>query len=1392
MKVIINISKQMNSISKIVLLFVLLFFYLQNAKATTYYWVGGTATTDLTGSVWSTTLGGAAGAATINNTNVFIIDGSNILTGGGTGTVSINISADRTVGQFILQNNATVILTGASAHVLNVGGAIAGTDMSIANGSSLTVSTNAGLTLVASNTATVGGSLTINSGSTLTVSGTSITTSGTLQIDGTLTPAAAAIMDGAGTLTGSGTVQVTRTAATADFIHQYTITTTTLTNLTVEYLATTSVNALTYNNLKLTNNATYTAAGAITVNGTLTVANASGIFDMSTNALSGGGSFSTSITGTVKTSNTTATPIPSGISWGGTFQYAVAAGGQTVIAGTYNNLTVSNTSNSNSESGNITVSAVFTTTAGGKFSIGANILTLNGTSSMSATGYLTGSASSNLTIGGTGALGSLYFDQTTVGTTNKIQNLTINRTSSGTLTIANALVVSTNLYLYNAAVTATTANLTLSTGANIFRTAATLSAAPTFPGTVNVTYGDGSYSTGITTGNELPTSATALNNLTINVSGGVTLNYTGTTKVNGILTLSNGILTTTSGSKYLQVTNSSSAAVTTSSTFSSTNCIEGPFDWTLANGNTYFYPIADASGNYRPVELVNVSCATPVARITAANTGASTVTGSHLTSVNANNWYVQQISGTLTSFTFRITDATVYSTSAVAQSSAQVGTYSNIGSTIASNTVASNSGITLASGAYFALALDAVATKLIFSFSPTYAKINTNFIVTVKAVDANGNLDNDITSSVTLSKSSGTGAFSSATGLTQALSGGIYTWTDVRYTVAETAVLQAAASGLTSTTASIIFVTNNTYYVNDTYTSATDIYTTATGSDGTGAVNDPSHPYASLKTVLGLVSNSDYIFVDAGTYSDQDMSLTKTGITITGAKNASGVPTTNFTRGASHDHYFMNINQNNTSISNLYLYGYDNASTCSTCGGAITVNATGINVNNIQISNSFDPAGTSNYAIQVLANATVTFTNGGSYCSSPSSSAHQAGGMYIFGTGITAIIKDYVFDNNYTGASGGNLLIDNYAGGGSWNTSTTKVYVQNSRFQDMTGAGENVGVAIEISGGSLTISDSYFNGNSTSSSATINEGVISVDNKAAGFTARRCVFTNNTGTNVHGMTIGVDATSANVVIDSCYFFGNSSTSAIGNDIYIKNKSSVSVDYCSFSASSPYSGVTPTHTGLYNASSPGPTLPGFSGGCGSSIVITPLPIKLLKFEGICSYGKVKITWTTATETNNNYFTIEKSTDAYNWEVLTTVPGAGNSNSLLNYSITDEEINNELHYYRLKQTDFNGKYAYSEIIAVKSCFVDNIDLVVAGNPVSNYMNVFVNSTNKQNIKFYIKDILGRNILTNEFEINKGENSLLIDVRNIKSGIYLVVMESRSNDKPVVKEIMINNNN
>ncbi|MFZ1609568.1 MAG: hypothetical protein WAT52_00780, partial [Chitinophagales bacterium] len=95
----------------------------------------------------------------------------------------------------------------------------------------------------------------------------------------------------------------------------------------------------------------------------------------------------------------------------------------------------------------------------------------------------------------------------------------------------------------------------------------------------------------------------------------------------------------------------------------------------------------------------------------------------------------------------------------------------------------------------------------------------------------------------------------------------------------------------------------------------------------------------------------------------------------------------------------------------------------------------------------------------------------------------------------------------------------------------------------------------------------------------------------------------------------------------------------------------------------------------------------------------LPIVLVNFDGSNVGNANVLSWTTATELNNDYFTIERSLDGKSYEEIGTVEGAGQSSALLNYEYTDAQPYLGTNYYRLKQTDYNGAFDYSNVISIK---------------------------------------------------------------------------------------------
>ena len=122
-------------------------------------------------------------------------------------------------------------------------------------------------------------------------------------------------------------------------------------------------------------------------------------------------------------------------------------------------------------------------------------------------------------------------------------------------------------------------------------------------------------------------------------------------------------------------------------------------------------------------------------------------------------------------------------------------------------------------------------------------------------------------------------------------------------------------------------------------------------------------------------------------------------------------------------------------------------------------------------------------------------------------------------------------------------------------------------------------------------------------------------------------------------------------------------------------------------------------------------------------------------------KVKINWQTASEENNEYFSVQRSSDGSSWEEINKINGAGNSTLTIDYSIVDEKPFSGVSYYRLKQVDFNGDYEFSNIKSVR-LEIPNSRYSIYPNPTfSNQINIKIPNDNTE---IQILDASGKVIL------------------------------------------------
>jgi hypothetical protein len=168
----------------------------------------------------------------------------------------------------------------------------------------------------------------------------------------------------------------------------------------------------------------------------------------------------------------------------------------------------------------------------------------------------------------------------------------------------------------------------------------------------------------------------------------------------------------------------------------------------------------------------------------------------------------------------------------------------------------------------------------------------------------------------------------------------------------------------------------------------------------------------------------------------------------------------------------------------------------------------------------------------------------------------------------------------------------------------------------------------------------------------------------------------------------------------------------------------------------------------------------------------LPISLIDFHVKPVSAGVEITWVTASETNNHYFTIERSADAVNYTAIGKIDGAGNSTIIQNYSLLDADPLIGISYYRLRQTDYNGTSEVFDPQAVNyNSLNSRTSISVYPNPASDLIKVSYFSEKAGNSIVEIIDIAGRVVYSKTINSEEGENTKGFDISNNEAGKYLI---------------------
>lgn len=577
--------------------------------------------------------------------------------------------------------------------------------------------------------------------------------------------------------------------------------------------------------------------------------------------------------------------------------------------------------------------------------------------------------------------------------------------------------------------------------------------------------------------------------------------------------------------------------------------------------------------------------------------------------------------------------------------------------------------------------------------------------------------------------------------------------------------------------------TATSYYVNDN-ASTGDFYCSATGNNANNGLSAAT-PKATLTNLLttyaGTLTSGDIIYVDAGTYSDKNLTLNIAGISIIGAGPAKTIFDNNWA-SADANRLFI-ITANNITVQGIYItkynYGFGGASAVQISG------VSGIVFTNVLTDENHPGGGSSTIVID--GGSSVTFNGGGSNCNSTTSVA--GGGVNVEGNGNTVTFNDYSFSNNAKDFQGGSGL---YVVGNN----TTTVTVNNSIFSDNRNTSD--GGAIYISGANLTVSGSCFSNNSTFNGSGPKYGGAVTVGRGATLTFTNCTFTNNAVSNSgNGGAIAINTsyagsgTTATVNLNTCTFTGNSSNTS-GHHLYARvgsgNPAVFNISNCTFSASGQdikngnsatinvQNSGNPSTSGtvnFINTTAPSSTAvtscPVLQGSCYGVI----LPVELIDFTAQCASSHARLNWSTASEQNNAYFTIERAGENAAFEIVTTVQAQHTTAQKTDYALNDYAVEPGINYYRLSQTDVDGfKRIVSTISLNNTCIDQDVEISTEYLAVENVLQIAYFTQKDEAFTVEIYNAAGQLMLSTEtiFQADKRIHTLPLNTP-FSGGIYFV---------------------
>jgi len=181
---------------------------------------------------------------------------------------------------------------------------------------------------------------------------------------------------------------------------------------------------------------------------------------------------------------------------------------------------------------------------------------------------------------------------------------------------------------------------------------------------------------------------------------------------------------------------------------------------------------------------------------------------------------------------------------------------------------------------------------------------------------------------------------------------------------------------------------------------------------------------------------------------------------------------------------------------------------------------------------------------------------------------------------------------------------------------------------------------------------------------------------------------------------------------------------------------------------------------------------------------PLPIELKSFDAFYDGNEVQLEWTTASELNNDFFTVQRSVDGQEFQSLFTIPGNGTTTEAHSYFASDTQPLSGASYYRLKQTDYDGTSTFSGIVKVDVEYEGAVTFDVYPNPTEG-INTYVKLSGgfKEEVRITVNDLVGRNVLSLEAG---NERIIPLFIEDLPKGIYIITLSGSS--RSISKRLMV----